>query len=105
AADAVQRGDRLAVVAFDDRADVLASPGSAQDARAAIDEIRPGYGATRYAAAFDKAAELLANEEHGRLILVSDLQRTGFDSTGAVLPEAIELSVRDAGAPVSHLAV
>lgn len=105
AADAVQRGDRVAVVAFDDRADVLASPGVVADARAAINTIEPGYGATRYAAAFDKAAELLANEEHGRLVIVSDLQRTGFDSTGAVLPEGIELSVRDAGAQVSNLSV
>ena len=105
AADAVQRGDRVAVVAFDDRADVLASPGAVADARTAIAAIEPGYGATRYAAAFDKAAELLANEEHGRLVMVSDLQRTGFDSTGAVLPEGIELSVRDAGAQVSNLSV
>jgi len=105
AVDAVQRGDRVAVVAFDERADVIASPGAAADARAAIDGIEPGYGATRYAAAFDKAAELLANEEGGRLVIVSDLQRTGFDSTGAVLPEGIELSVRDAGARISNLSV
>lgn len=105
AADAVQRGDRVAVVAFDERADVIAPPGAVADARAAINGIEPGYGATRYAAAFDKAAELLANEEHGRLVIVSDLQRTGFDSSGAILPEGIELSVRDAGARVSNLSV
>lgn len=105
AADAVQRGDRVAVVAFDDRADVIAAPGAVADARAAINGIEPGYGATRYAAAFDKAAELLADQEHGRLVIVSDLQRTGFDSTGAVLPEGIELSVRDAGARISNLSV
>jgi hypothetical protein len=105
AADAVQRGDRVAVVAFDDRADVVAPAGAVADARAAINGIEPGYGATRYAAAFDKAAELLANEEHGRLVIVSDLQRTGFDSTGAVLPEGIDLSVRDAGARISNLSV
>lgn len=105
AMDAVPRGDRVALVAFDDRADVVAPPGAVADARAAIGAIEPGYGATRYAAAFDKAAELLANEEHGRLVIVSDLQRTGFDSTGAVLPEGIELSVRDAGARVSNLSV
>ena len=105
AADAVQRGDRVAVVAFDDRADVIAPPGPLADARAAISGIEPGYGATRYAAAFDKAAELLANEEHGRLVVVTDLQRTGFDSTGAVLPEGIDLSVRDAGARVANLSV
>jgi len=41
AADAVQRGDRVAVVAFDDRADVLASPGAVADARTAIAAIEP----------------------------------------------------------------
>ena len=57
-------GDRVAVVAFDDRADVVAAPGTAADARAAIAAIEPGFGATRYAAAFDKAAELLRTRTH-----------------------------------------
>lgn len=105
AADAVARGDRVAVIAFDDRAEVLAPAGSAADARAAIATIATGFGATRYAAAFDKAAELLANEQGGRVILVSDLQRSGFDAAGVVLPEGIDLAIRDAGAPVSNLSV
>ena len=107
------RGDRLAVIAFDDRADVIARPGSAADARAALTMIAPGFGGTRYAAAFDKAAELLTDEEHGRLVVVTDLQRSGFDQTAApstgsgqaVLPEEIDLSVRDAGAETHNLSV
>ena len=79
-------GDRIAVIGFDDRADVLAAPGPASDARAAAAAIQPGVGATRYAAALDKAAELLANEPAGRVVVVSDLQRSGFDLAGAVLP-------------------
>ena len=98
-------GDRIAVIGFDDRADVLASPGSAADARAAVAGVQSGFGATRYAAALDKAAELLANEPAGRVVIVSDLQRSGFDTAGAVLPEGIELVVRDAGAPAGNLAV
>ena len=98
-------GDRMAVIAFDDRADVIAPPGPAADARAAVASLRTGFGGTRYAAALDKAAELLANEQQGRIVLVSDLQRNGFDETGAVLPEGIELVVRDAGAPVANLSV
>ncbi len=105
AADAADRGDRIAVIAFDDRADVVAPAGTAADARAAIVSIEPGYGATRYAAALDKASELLANEEHGRIVVVTDLQRSGFDAAGAVLSEGIDLLVRDAGAPVSNLSV
>lgn len=98
-------GDRIAVIGFDDRADVLAPAGPAADARAAAATLQAGFGATRYAAAFDKAAELLANEASGRIVLISDLQRSGFDLAGAVLPEGIELAVRDAGAPAANLSV
>jgi len=98
-------GDRIAVLAFDDRADVLASPGTAADARAAVDTLATGFGATRYASALDKAAELLANEPAGRVVIISDLQRGGFDGSGGVLPEGIELIVRDAGLPVANLSV
>jgi hypothetical protein len=98
-------GDRIAVIAFDDRADLLAAPGPAADARAAVAAIETGFGATRYAAALDKGAEILANEPGGRIVVVSDLQRSGFDVSGAVLPEGIELVVRDAGVPVVNLSV
>ena len=98
-------GDRIGVIAFDDRADVIARPGPAGDARAALATIAPGNGGTRYAAAFDKATELLADEDRARLVVVTDLQRSGFDESGAVLPERIELAVLDAGAQSSNLSV
>jgi hypothetical protein len=98
-------GDRVAVIGFDDRADVLAAPGPAADARAAVAAVQPGFGGTRYAAALDKAAELLANDASGRVVLIGDLQRSGFDLAGAVLPEGIELIVRDAGFSTTNLSV
>jgi len=98
-------GDRVGVIAFDDRADLVARPGPAGEARAALAGITPGFGGTRYAAAFDKATELLADEDHARLVVVTDLQRSGFDESGAVLPERIDLSVLDAGAQATNLAV
>jgi len=106
------RGDRVSLVAFDDRAAVVAPPGSSGEARAAVATVAPGFGATRYAAAFDKAAELLADERAGRVVLVGDLQRNGFDPStgsghagGAVLPDGIDLVIRDAGAPAANLSV
>ena len=99
------RGDRVAVVAFDERADVVSAPGAAGDARAAVAAIEPGFGATRYASALDKGAELLLDERAGRLVLVTDLQRSGFDQAGAALPEGIDLIVRDAGASSGNLSV
>jgi hypothetical protein len=99
------RGDRIAVIAFDDRADVVSRAGTAGDARAAVAAIEPGFGATRYASALDRAAELLRDEPAGRVVIVSDLQRSGFDQAGAVLPEGIDLIVRDAGASTGNLSV
>lgn len=99
------RGDRIAVVAFDERADVVSSTGAAADARAAVATIEPGFGATRYGSALDKAAQLLMDEDAGRVVIVSDLQRSGFDQAGAVLPEGIDLIVRDAGASSGNLSV
>ena len=97
-------GDRIVLIAFDERADVLSS-GSAADARAALAAIEAGSGATRYAAALDKAAELLGDDSGGRVVVVSDLQRSGFDQAGAALPEGIELVVRDAGGAAGNLSV
>lgn len=96
---------RIAVVAFDERADVMAPPGSAAAARAAIAALEPGFGGTRYAAAFDKVAELVVNDATARVVLVSDLQRSALDDGRAVLPEGIELIVRDAGGAASNLSV
>lgn len=98
-------GDRIALVAFDDRADVVSAPGRAADARGPLASLAPGVGATRYAALFDTATELLMDEANGRLVVVSDLQRSGFDENAAVLPEGIDLQVRDAGSETSNLAV
>lgn len=99
------RGDRIAVVAFDDRAEVVSASGAASDARAAIASLEPAYGGTRYAAALDKAAELLLDEDGGRVVVISDLQRGGFDQAGATLPEGIDLVVRDAGGSNGNLSV
>jgi hypothetical protein len=98
-------GDRVVVVGFDDRADVLSASGTAADARAAVDGLQAGFGATRYGAALDKAAEILLDEDKGRIVIVSDLQRSGFDQAGASLPEGIDLVVRDAGAATGNVSV
>lgn len=101
------QADRIAVVGFDEKADVLAPFGTAADARLAVDRIDAGFNGTRYAAAFGKAAELAAGSgaSRVRLVLVSDLQRSGIEGGAAALPSHIELSVRDAGAPSKNLAV
>ena len=92
---ATPRGERVAVVAFDDRSDVLAPPGGAADARAAFDGLVAGFGATRYEPVFRQAAEL-AGGGPGQLVIVTDLQRAGWDGESTShLPPGWTLEVID----------
>jgi aerotolerance regulator-like protein/VWA domain-containing protein len=105
AVDAAPGSERVALVAFDDRADVLAPAGSAADARAALAGLQPGYGGTRYGPVFVKAAEI-ADGAPGTLILVTDLQRAGWEEqTRALLPPGFDLRIEDIGPPPPNLAV
>jgi hypothetical protein len=97
--------ERVAVIAFDDRADVIALPGGAADARAALSRVSAGAGATRYPSVLAKAAELAAGGP-ARLVLVSDLQRAGWDGESRVhVPPSLTVDLRDAGAASANLAV
>jgi hypothetical protein len=105
AVDDARPGERVAILAFDDRADIIEPPGPAAAARAALGGLAPGFGATRYGALFAKAAEI-AGAEGGRLIVVTDLQRSGWEGEErAVLPAGLVLDVKDTGAPPDNLSV
>lgn len=105
AIDETGLGDRVVLLAFDDRADVMADGSGAGDARAALAGMKPGYGATRFAAVLARAAEL-ADGGPGRIILITDLQRTGWGvGDPAALPSNLRLDIRDAGAPPPNLSV
>jgi hypothetical protein len=96
---------RIAIIAFDERAEVVAPPGTAADARRALDRLRIGFGATRYGPVIARAAEV-AEGDPGRLVVISDLQRAGWeDEPRAMLPTALELDVKDVGAPAANVAV
>jgi hypothetical protein len=98
-------GQRVAVIAFDDRADVIAAPGGAADARAALADLHAGYGATRYAPVFARAVEL-AGGQSGRLVVITDLQRAGWEDERRVsVPSTLEVEIRDVGPPPPNLAV
>src|SRR3954465_3245513 len=105
AVDEARPGERVAVIAFDDRAEVLAEPGTAAAARAALGRVQPTYRGTRYAALLDKTAEL-AEHSGGRLIVITDLQQSGWDdrshpASGPGLPAEI----LDGGPPAANLAI
>jgi hypothetical protein len=105
AIDDASAGERVALVAFDDSADLLAPPGPASAAKAALENVRAGFGGTRYRAVFAKAAEL-AGADSGRMILISDLQRAGWErEQRAVLPDALALELEDVGPPPANLSL
>jgi hypothetical protein len=97
--------ERVALVAFDDRAEVLAEPGGKAEARAALDGARPGFGGTRYRAVFDKARDV-AGGAVGHLVLITDLQSSGWErDVTAALPAGWQMEVMDVGPAAANLTV
>ena len=98
-------GERVAVIAFDDRATVTAQPGPPAGAHAALAALRPGSGATRYASALVKASEV-ATGGAARVIVITDLQRAGWEGESRVkIPSGLQVDVRDAGSPLGNAAL
>lgn len=104
-------GDRIAVVLFDEEAQVVQP--LTQDrtlARAAVDGARPSARGTRYAAALRTARRLVADAKGGpaEVVVITDLQRTGLDGlAGLELPPTLAvraISVAPARRPDAALA-
>lgn len=98
--------DVVAVVEFDDRARVVAQPGAGRDAAvAALGRAEAGFGATGYVAALETAAGLIGARD-GRIVVVTDGQRSGWDAGAAgLLPEGIEVTARLVEPGAGNLAV
>jgi hypothetical protein len=97
--------ERVALLAFDDGADVVAGPGAPGEAGSALSGLRPGFGGTRYGPLLSRAADV-ADGADARLVVITDLQRAGWeDEPRAVVPSSLQVDVRDAGAPEGNLAV
>ena len=105
AIDEAPMGERISVVAFDDHAETVAPPGPAAAARTSLATISPTFGSTRFNEVLSKALEIAAGDE-ARLVLVSDLQRSGWEGEErGMLPDGMDLDVRDAGPPPGNLAI
>ena len=98
--------DLVGVVTFADSAVVAARPSADRGlAQSAIDGAATGFGGTRYRAALQRVAELLDGRS-GTLVVVTDLQESGWDAGDDVsLPEGVRIEVADVGAPPPNLAV
>jgi len=80
--DALGTGDQMALVAFNDNANVLNAPTSDKaKLKAALTTLEPSYGGTRYYEAFSVADRLLSQMTgvDKQLIMISDFQRVGWN--------------------------
>ncbi|MGH8636773.1 MAG: hypothetical protein ACREUZ_06515, partial [Burkholderiales bacterium] len=74
-------------------------------ARAALQDLHVGFGATRYEPLIDRAAEL-TGEGRSRLTIVTDLQRAGWEDEGPIrMPDNIGIELIDAGAAQGNTGV
>jgi hypothetical protein len=75
-------------------------------ALAAVAQLTPGAGATRYRSALEQAAETLEGRS-GRIVVVTDLQQTGWDAApgDGGIPASVAVEVEDIGGPSANLAV
>lgn len=106
AVTAAPNGAAVGVVLFGSDAEVAAAPGSDRGAAlAAIAAATPGAGRTRYRAGLATAAQLLRTER-ATVIVVTDLQASGWDRADtAELPATADVQVVDIGAPPANLAI
>lgn len=103
--DELPGGERIAVLAFDERAETLLPPTTdRREAQRVVSAFAPGYGATRYAAALAAAREL-AGARRGRLVIVSDLQQSGWEGGSSPAPEGLAVETRAVETPASNLGV
>ena len=106
AIDAVPAATPVGVVAFDDRAIIVAKPSIDHSAaRSAVDRLVPGAGSTRYRTMINRIAEIVGTQG-ATLVIVTDLQRAGWDADGsAALPEGVTIDLRPVEAPTGNLAI
>jgi hypothetical protein len=105
AIDQVPAGSPVGIVRFDDQAAVVLEPTVDRGAaRAAVDRLSAGFGAPQYATALSRAAEAIRSR-NGRIVVVTSLSWSGWDSGEGLLPERIVLDVVAVPPPAGNLAV
>ncbi|MEX2272992.1 MAG: BatA and WFA domain-containing protein [Vicinamibacterales bacterium] len=106
AVDEAPEGHRVAVAAFDHSGRTVLLPQVDRGAaRAAIDRLQPGFGATRYAAAVTSAADAF-DRATGRIVIVTDRQRTGWAGEAAArVPRGVDVAWVAIEPPARNLAV
>lgn len=109
AKDAIARapaGHLVGVVTFADDAEVALAPAAGRAlASSAVDRTAVSFGSTRYAAALSAAAQHLDGRQ-GTIVVVTDLQESGWDAIDrASVPASARIEIVDVGAAPENLAV
>jgi hypothetical protein len=96
----------VAVLSFAQTADVIAPLAADRSlALAAVSQLQPGGGATRYRAALRRAGEELAGRS-GRVVMVTDLQASGWEAgTEGGVPDNVTVDVEAVAAPPANIAL
>jgi aerotolerance regulator-like protein/VWA domain-containing protein len=106
AVERVPSGDLVGVVTFSDLPALVARPAPDRAfALSAIAAAAVGFGATRYRGALGAAVQALGGRR-GTIVVVTDLQETGWDAGDRVsIPESVRVEIADVGPPPPDLAV
>lgn len=104
--DAAPSAHALALVAFADAAEVMVAPTTDRAAvRAAIDGIAAVARGTRYRTALARAGEIIGARD-GRVVVVTDLQQSGWDANDeGGLPDGVAVEVAAVAPPRGNLAI
>jgi hypothetical protein len=95
----------VAVMTFSDGAHIEVEPTTDRRlARSALAAAVPGFGATSYRSALNTAAELLGGRP-GTIVIVTDLQESGWDNASGSIPDTADIRLVDVGSDGPNLAV
>ena len=106
AAAAAPAANALALIGFADSANVLVQPTTDRSAiTAALSQLRPGNGGTRFRTALSRASELIGARD-GRVVMITDLQQAGWESNDdGGLADGVAIEVISLPPPSGNLAV
>ena len=104
--DRAGSGTLVGLLTFADRAELAVKPTLDRAlVRSAIDQARPGFGATRYRSAFNAAVQALPGAR-GTILLITDLQASGWDAGDrASVPRSARVQVLAVEGLRSNLAI
>jgi hypothetical protein len=106
AVNAAPGSHNVALMTFADSATVIVPPTTDRGGvLAAIEEVQPSAGGTRFRTALSRAAETITSGG-GRVVVITDLQQAGWEASdeGSV-PDGIEVQLHEVAAPSGNVAV